>query len=124
MPEFKLKRLEDAAVHNVILNRVLPHPQLLVPTILIPIIHFHALLYYSITPLLHHSITPLLPHSTTPALHFFKSAARLGKRCLCQARFRLRFCRGGPQRSFWSGTFRCQYPFSWWFEKVETGSAE
>src|ERR1019366_7620154 len=70
MPEFKLKRLEDAAVHNVILNRVLPHPQLLVPTILIPIIHFHALLYYSITPILHHSITPLLHYSNTPPLHY------------------------------------------------------
>src|ERR1035441_6403590 len=116
MPEFKLKRLEDAAVHNVILNRVLPHPQLLITAILIPISHFHALL--------HHSPTPILQHSTTPALHFFKSAARRGKRCLCQTRFRLRFCRGGPRRSFWSGTFQCQYPFSWWFEKVETGNAE
>src|ERR1039457_1109770 len=62
MPEFKLKRLEDAAVHNVILNRVLPHPQLLVPTILIPIIHFHALL--------HHSTTPILQYSNTPPLHY------------------------------------------------------
>src|ERR1039458_3499918 len=55
MPEFKLKRLEDAAVHNVILNRVLPHPQLLITAIPIPISHFHALL--------HHSPTPILPHS-------------------------------------------------------------
>src|ERR1019366_7531798 len=76
MPEFKLKRLEDAAVHNVILNRVLPHPQLLVPTILIPIIHFHALLYYSITPLLHYSITPLLQYSPTPLLHYSISSNR------------------------------------------------
>src|ERR1035441_9121429 len=55
MPEFKLKRIEDAAVHNVILNRVLPHPQLLITAILIPISHFHAILHQSTTPLLQHS---------------------------------------------------------------------
>src|ERR1035437_10336933 len=121
-PEFKLKRLEDAAVHNVILDGVLPHPQLLITAILIPIIHFHALLQHSITPTLHYSNTPLLQHSITPTLHFVRSAAGHGRRSLCRRRFQPQFYRGAPRQSSCIGTCRWRSRASSWFETGGRGS--